>query len=123
MRGEVGHAWQRGWGGVCMVKGSMHGEEGGVHGNDKRGACVAKGCAWWGGACMAGGMLGRGHAWQRGAYMAKGACVHVGETATEAGSTHPTGMHSCSKVISVFPIFHAVWTNSSFSEQYRLILD
>ena len=55
--------------------------------------------------------------------MAKGACVHVGETATEAGSTHPTGMDSCSKVISVFPIFHAVWTNSSFSEQYRLILD
>ena len=28
MRGEVGHAWQRGWGGVCMVKGGMHGEGG-----------------------------------------------------------------------------------------------
>ena len=32
--------------------------------------------------CMAGG-----HAWQ-------GVCV-TGETATVAGGTHPTGMHSC----------------------------
>ena len=35
-----------------------------------------------------------GHAWQWG-----GVCLvegmHVGETATEAGGTHPTGMHSC----------------------------
>ena len=31
--------------------------------------------------CKAEGMHGRG--------------VCVGETATEAGSTHPTGMHSC----------------------------
>ena len=31
---------------------------------------------------MAGGMRGR---WG----------VHAGETATEAGGTHPTGMHSC----------------------------
>ena len=36
---------------------------------------------------------GRGHAWQ-------GQCggrgdVGAGETATAAGSTHPTGMHSC----------------------------
>ena len=89
----------------------------------KGGRVWQRGVHGGGGHAWQGGMLGRGHAWQRGAYMAKGACVHVGETATEAGSTHPTGMHSCSKVISVFPIFHAVWTNSSFSEQYRLILD
>ena len=93
--------------------------KGGVHGNDKRehvwqrgvhggGACMVGGACMAGGHAWQGGMLGRGHAWQRGAYMAKGACMHVGETATEAGSTHPTGMHSCSKVISVFPIFHAV---------------
>ena len=86
--------------GACMVKGvCMAMTKGSMCG---KGVCMAGGHAWQG------GMLGRGHAWQRGAYMAKGACMHVGETATEAGSTHPTGMHSCSKVISVFPIFHAV---------------
>ena len=42
----------------------------------------------WQGTCIAGG-----HARQ-------GACVvgggmHAGEMATEAGGTHPTGMHSC----------------------------
>ena len=43
---------------------------------------------------MAGGRAWQGgHAWQ-GACMARGACV-AGETATAAGGTHPTGMHSC----------------------------
>ena len=77
------------------------------------------GCAWWGarggggmcggglcvvgacmmGVCMAGGMYGQGacmvggdmcgkHAWQ-------GTCM-AGKMATAAGTTHPTGMHSCS---------------------------
>ena len=48
-----------------------------------------------------GGGLGGGYAWQ-GVYMTGGhawqggwACV-AGETATAAGGTHPTGMHSCS---------------------------
>ena len=40
-----------------------------------QGACMA-------GACVVGGMHGRG------------ACM-AGETATAAGSMHPTGMHSC----------------------------
>ena len=31
---------------------------------------------------------GGGHVW-------RGGGVHAGETATEAGGTHPTGMHSC----------------------------
>ena len=53
--------------GVCMA--------GGMHG--RRGACVTEG-----GVCVAGGMHGRV------------ACV-AGETATAAGGTHPTGMHSC----------------------------
>ena len=35
-----------------------------------------------GGACVAGGM-------------------HAIETATEVGGTHPTGMHSCSKNMSI----------------------
>ena len=47
-----------------------------------RGVCVAGGYVWQGvGACMAGGVHGRG------------ACM-AGGTATAAGSTHPTGMHS-----------------------------
>ena len=49
---------------------------GGMHG---RGACMARGHAWWGGMCGGwrvwwGGMHGRGHAWQ-GACMAGG--VHA----------------------------------------------
>ena len=38
--------------------------------------------------CMAGGV----HAWQEGVH-GRGACM-AGETTTEAGSMHPTGMHS-----------------------------
>ena len=60
---------------------------------------MAGGHVWWGGgmygrgvhgrggrACMAEGHVWQGHAWQ-------GACVV--KMATEVGSTHPTGMHSC----------------------------
>ena len=39
--------------------------------------------------------MARGSAWQ-GVCMARGGCV-AGETATEAGGTNPTGMHSCQK--------------------------
>ena len=60
MAGE--HVWQggmhgRGWRGACMARG--HACLGG-------GACVAGGHAWWGacmvGACVEGGVRGRGHA-------------------------------------------------------------
>ena len=87
--------------GACVVKRGMHG---------KRRVCMAKGacivngeCTWeyvWQkggmhgkggihgrGACVTRGMYGRGHAWQEG--------MHAGEKVTEAGGTHPTGMHSC----------------------------
>ena len=37
---------------------------------------------------------GGGHVWQRGSCMVGGMCE--GETATEVGGTHPTGIHSCS---------------------------
>ena len=64
--------------------GSMRGS--GVHGSG--GVCdrghTSCGRVWWR-ACVAGGMHGRG----------RGACV-AGETATAAGCTHPTGMHSSS---------------------------
>ena len=53
---------------------------------------------------MAGGMCGGGHAWQGGmhgrGHVSQGmrgsgrACV-VGEMATAADCTHPTGMHCC----------------------------
>ena len=63
--------------GACVAKGGQggHAWQGGMHGR----GCMA------GGSCMAAGMCGRG-----------GACVAV-ETATAADSTHPTGMHSCSR--------------------------
>ena len=72
------------------------------------GACMAggvcgRGNVWWAcvaggmhgmGACVAGGcMFGRVCAWQ-GSMRRRGACV-AGETATAADGTHPTGMHSC----------------------------
>ena len=53
---------------------------GGMHGNGR--GCAAKG----------GGMYGRGVA--EGNVCGKGG-VRAGETATEAGGTHPTGMQSC----------------------------
>ena len=70
--------------------------------------CMAGGCAWQGAymaggmhdraACIAGVHMAGGFAWQEGAYT-EGACVvkgvHAGEMATEAGSTHLTGMYSC----------------------------
>ena len=58
------------------------GDKGGVHG---------KGGVWE-------GVCGRGHVWQGGMC---GVGVHgrggmrAGEMATEAGGTHPTGIHSC----------------------------
>ena len=61
-----------------------------------------------GGVCMAGGMCG-GHAWQgvckaeggcawQEKGMAGGACM-AGKTAIAVGGMHPTGMHSCFKLI------------------------
>ena len=75
-----GHAWQGG-----KYGGDIHG--GGLHG---RGAGLCGRGAWWGvGACMAGGMHGRG-----------GHAMHTSLTLRDtvshcAGGTHPTGMHSC----------------------------
>ena len=65
-----GHAWQ----GAC-VPGGVHGRGGGV--------CMAGGHAWLG-MCLAGG----------------GAACVTGETATAADGMHPTGMHSCSVMLS-----------------------
>ena len=52
-----------------------------------RGICVTGGGMCGGGLCMAGGHVLQGYMHGRG-------CV-VGETATAADGTHPTGMHSC----------------------------
>ena len=54
------------------------------------GVCMAGGCVWQG------GMHGRvgGHVWQRG--VCGGRACMAEKTAIAAGSTHPTGMHSCS---------------------------
>ena len=52
--------------------------QGDVHG---RRSVHGRGCAWQG-TCVAGGGMRGGGVW-------------AGEMATEAGGTHPTGMHSC----------------------------
>ena len=72
--------------GACMAGG--HGWQGGVW----WGACIEGGYAWWG-TCIAGDVHdGELCVWQ-GVCMAGGG-VRAGETATEAGGTHPTGMYS-----------------------------
>ena len=50
-----------------------------------------------GGHVYPGGVHGQGCAWQ-------GACV-AREKATAVGSTYPTGMHSCTEMISYFIYF------------------
>ena len=92
-----GHAWpggawpggnMHGWGGACVVGGW----------------CVAGGCAWLGGmcgwgACMAGGMHGGG---MRGMHPLPPADTTSTAYGQPSGGTHPTGMHSCFKLIT-FP--------------------
>ena len=57
----------------------------------------------WQGACMAGGMHGRGHAWQvtcmAGRMYGRGVCMaDTMRYGQQEGGTHPTGMHSCFKI-------------------------
>ena len=104
---QGGHAW---WKGACVANGehvwcnvfTLVCDS--VHGGD----CVAggsawqEGHAWWKVACVANGGW-RGHVWWRGSMCGRGqgdmhgreGGVLAGQMATEAGSTHPTGMHSC----------------------------
>ena len=100
----------------------------GVHG---RGGCLLGGCAWsrsgvgWcivpGGVSAPGGqwcMVRRVCAWSRGVHAPRGGVFpsmhwgrpHPGETATVAGSTHPTGMHSClaTKFTHVLKIYNSI---------------
>ena len=60
-----------------------------------KGACMLRGvCAWQG-----------GHAWQA---MGWGGGMHAGEIATEAGSPHPTRMHSCwHLILNIHPFYCA----------------
>ena len=62
--------------GGCVTRGTR--VAGDVHGGG--GACVVKR------VCV----MGWGYAWQK-------AGMGAGETATEAGGMHPTGMHSCTE--------------------------
>ena len=53
------------------------------------GVLYGRRCVWWA-VCIVGG-----HAWQ-GACVARGVCGGgAWQMATETGSMHPTGMHSC----------------------------
>ena len=93
--------------GACMAKGVVHDKWGhvwqrghawqsrGMHSKEvlcgKGGMCVVKGGHAWQGMCMAGACVEGGHVWQGG--------MHALERATEAGGTHTTGMHSCSRCL------------------------
>ena len=130
---------QRSWGKVIFseacVKNSVHSGRGGMHG---RGVCMV-------GACMAGGCIVGGHAWQGvcgrgggfawwGACMAGGACVagHAWHTCPPAdtvrysqwaGSTHPTGMHSCSLMFFILKAFDKGFTDKlSFLKNMTILL-
>ena len=78
---------------VAYMACGMHGRVGAIHG---KGGIHGRGHAWQGAS-----MVGWGHAWQEGMH-GRGLCV-AGETAAAAGSTHPTGMHSCH--LKRFPFF------------------
>ena len=73
-----GHAWQR----ACIAEGMN-----------------SRGYAWQR-ACMAEGMHGRGACMVEGGMCGgRGTCM-VREMATAADSMHPTGMHSCSAMVT-----------------------
>ena len=75
-------------GGACMA--------GGMHG----GGCVCGGGHAWHGACVVGGVHSWGCTWQWGpAWWGEGVCM-AGKMTIAAGSTYPTGMHSCFIVLS-----------------------
>ena len=83
--GMCGEGW------VCMVKRGMH-AKGAMRGG-------WGGHAWQGVHCQGACMRRWEHAWQCGGVNGKGSMC-AGETATEAGSTHPTGMHSCLEIFA-----------------------
>ena len=97
-----------GLGGGCVAEG-MHGWGGGVHGWGGGHAWLGRGDMWLG-ACMAGegGYVAGGmHGWGGGCAWLGGMCsweVCKADTMGTAygqwaGSTHPTGMHSCIYVL------------------------
>ena len=104
----VGHAWH---GRACMM-GCMHDRCGGVYGRGHawqgvcmpgdmhdRGMCAWQGHRLWG---MAGGMHG---------VVGSGGGMCTGETATEAGGTQSTGMHSC---LTCFFTMYRKYTKSNW---------
>ena len=78
-----GHAWQ----GACVVVGCVHG----------RGTCGAN-------------MHGRGAVWLE-ACVDGGGSMCARKTDTEAGSTHPTGMHSCFLLNAQYQTKCLYWPN------------
>ena len=85
---EVGRAWA-GVGHVCQRC---------VHGQGE-GTCMPRGMHSWGWVCVCQGACVAEGACMPGSCMA-GVGMRSGETAAEAGATHPTGMSSCFKKVS-----------------------
>ena len=79
------------WGQGNVFTGVFDSVDRGVHGP---GGCMVPGGAWSRG-CMVPGVHGPGGAWSWGLVHGPGGLVETPPTATAAGGTHPTGMHSC----------------------------
>ena len=86
------------WGKVIFseasVKNSVHRGGGGPQGESGLGGCLALGGACSGGVGLVWGV------WSWGCVPGPGGASGDPRTATAAGGTHPTGMHSCSLVCS-----------------------
>ena len=90
------------WGKVIFseasVKNSVHR---GVGGSLVRGVPASRGLSGSGGACSGGGgWVWSGGSGPGGVCLVRGGAGGDPRTATAAGGTHPTGMHSCSLVCS-----------------------
>ena len=106
-----GHAWLGGvcgrghaWPGGAWPGRNMHGWGGGhvwLGGGVWLGVCMAGGHVWLGGMCGWGACVAGGHAWGWHAPLppADTTSTAYGQP---SGGTHPTGMHSCFKLIT-FP--------------------
>ena len=118
-------------GGACVAGGhawwGVACVEGGVHG---RGVCMAGGCAWQG-VCMAGGHVcwgvhGRGHAWQ-GVCMAGGmhARGHAWWGGMHATHTHPQALQLWNMVNeqAVHILLECILVSLAFDTTFLLEID
>ena len=77
-----------------------------------------RGHAWQAGVCMTGGgMHGKRGVHGRVACAEEGGACMAGETATAAGGTHTTGMHSCLTKVIIYSGNHTIKIMASKSTE------